>query len=128
MSLDDYQLIDGVYASWAELTLVCQVPGVPDFRTQDFNAISFGVERTPKKVRGAGRFARGRTGGGVNAKDGSITFLQDAYYQFLGTLKQAAAQAGVADVNWDLSSWAGAVDWTPLSSPTASAPPQSSGM
>lgn len=114
MGLDDYQLIDGTYASWAELALVCQVPAVPDYTTKDFNAVSFGSERTPKKVRGAGRFVRGRTAGSVNAKDGSITFLQDAYYQFLGILKQAAAAAGVADRNWDLVSWTAQIDWTPL--------------
>jgi hypothetical protein len=115
MGIDDYTLIDGTYASWAELNMVCQVPSVPDFNTKDFNALSFGVERTPKKVRGAGRRIRGRTAGGVNAKDGSVTFLQDAYYQFLANLKLAAAAQGIQNPDdWDLVSWTIAVDWTPL--------------
>lgn len=117
MGLDDYQLIDGVYASWAEINLIAQVPGVPDWRTKDFNAISFGSERTPKKVSGAGRRVRGRTAGSVNAKDGSLTFLQDAYYQFLAQLKLAATTAGAAEEDWDLLSWTIALDWTPLIGP-----------
>ncbi len=114
MSLDDYQLIDGTYASWAEVNLIAQVPAVPDFRTKDFNAVSFGTERTPKKVMGAGRRVRGRTAGSVKAKDGSITFLQDAYYQFLARLKLGAAAQGLAEDDWDILSWTIAIDWTPL--------------
>jgi hypothetical protein len=118
MGIDDYQLIDGTYASWAEMNLVCQVPSVPDFTTKDFNACSFGTERSPKKVRAAGRRARGRTAGSVNAKDGSITFLQDAYYQFLGNLKLAAAAAAIPNPDdWDLIAWTVAIDWTPLVGP-----------
>lgn len=115
MGLDDYQLIDGNYASWAELALICQVPNVPDVRTKDFNAVSFGTERTPKKVRGAGRRIRGRTAGSVNAKDGSFTFLQDAYYSFLAQLKTSAAAAGVKNPeDWDLIAWTAVINWTPL--------------
>jgi hypothetical protein len=114
MGLDDYQLIDGTYASWAELNLVAQVPNVPDFRTKDFNAVSFGTERTPKKVHGAGRRVRGRTAGSVNAKDGSLTFLQDAYYQFLARLKEGAIAQGIGNDDWDLLAWTVAIDWTPL--------------
>lgn len=117
MSLDDFQAIDGVYASWAELSLACKVPKVPDFKTKDFNAASFGVERTPKKVMGAGRRPRGRTAGTVKAKDGSITFLQDAYYSFLGHLKLAAAAAALPEDDWDLLSFTVAIDWTPLKGP-----------
>lgn len=118
MGLDDFQLIDGNYASWAELNLIAQVPSVPDFRTKDFNAVSFGTERTPKKVHGAGRRVRGRTAGSVSAKDGSITFLQDAYYQFLANLKLAAAAQNVQNPDdWDLIAWTVAIDWTPLVGP-----------
>jgi hypothetical protein len=117
MGLDDYQLIDGTYASWAELNLVLQAGGIPDFRTKDFNAVSYGVERTPKKVMGAGRRVRGRTAGTVKAKDGSLTFLQDAYFQFLGQLKLAAASQALPEDDWDLLSWNIAIDWTPLVGP-----------
>ncbi len=89
MPQNDFPLINGVYHSWSELSLIMAAPGMPPFRPSDFTAASFKESLEPGDVRGKGGGKRGTTEGMYDA-EGSVTMLLAAHLQFVQGLARIA--------------------------------------